>query len=81
MGLAVFNLIPVPPLDGSRIVGAVLTDRALAAYYRYQNIIVMVMFVVLFTGILDAPIGFLQNVCYNGVMWLAQLPFQLFGLL
>lgn len=81
VGLAVFNLIPVPPLDGSRIVGAFLTDRALAAYYRYQNIIVMVMFVVLFTGILDAPIGFLQNVCYNGVMWLAQLPFQLFGLL
>lgn len=81
VGLAVFNLIPVPPLDGSRIVGAFLTDRALAAYYRYQNIIVMVMFVVLFTGILDGPIGFLQNACYNGVMWLAQLPFQLFGLL
>lgn len=81
VGLAVFNLIPVPPLDGSRIVGAFLTDRALAAYYRYQNIIVMVMFVVLFTGILDAPIGFLQNAFYNGVMWLAQLPFQLFGLL
>lgn len=81
VGLAVFNLIPVPPLDGSRIVGAFLTDRALAAYYRYQNIIVMVMFVVLFTGILDAPIGFLQNACFSGVLWLAQLPFQLFGLL
>ncbi|WP_195983590.1 site-2 protease family protein [Clostridium sp. D33t1_170424_F3] len=81
VGLAVFNLIPVPPLDGSRIVGAFLTDRALAAYYRYQNIIVMVMFVVLFTGILDGPIGFLQNACFNGVMWLAQLPFQLLGLL
>ena len=81
IGLAVFNLLPIPPLDGSRIVGAFLSNRALYSYYRYQNIIMMVLMLVLFTGLLDGPISFLQNICYNGVMWLAQLPYQLFGLL
>ena len=32
ISLAVFNLVPVPPLDGSRIVGMFLSDRALAAF-------------------------------------------------
>ena len=74
-------MLPVPPLDGSRIVGAFLSDKALYSYYRYQNIIMMVLMLVLFTGFLDGPIGYLQNACYNGVIWLAQLPYQLFGLL
>ena len=81
VGLAVFNLLPIPPLDGSRIVGAFLSDRALYSYYRYQNMIMMILMLVLFTGLLDGPIGFLQNICYNGVMWLAELPYQLLGLL
>lgn len=81
VGLAVFNLLPIPPLDGSRILGAFLSDKALYSYYRYQNIIMTVLMLLLFTGVLDGPINFLRNGCLNGVMWLAQLPFQLFGLL
>ena len=38
ISLAVFNLIPLPPLDGSRIVAAFLSDRAMYTYYRYPNI-------------------------------------------
>lgn len=64
-----------------RIVGAFLSNRALYSYYRYQNIIMMVLMLGAFYGLLDGPISFLQNICYNGVMWLAQLPYQLFGLL
>lgn len=79
--LAVFNLIPLPPLDGSKILGAFLSDKALFSYYRYQNIIVMVSFVVLLSGVLDYPIYYLQNFFGNGILWLASLPFKLFGLL
>lgn len=61
VGLAVFNLLPIPPLDGSRIVGAFLSNRALYSYYRYQNIIMMVLMLVLFTGLLDGPISFAEH--------------------
>ena len=35
--LAFFNLIPIPPLDGSSVVAPLLSDRALAAYYKVQQ--------------------------------------------
>ena len=35
--LAFFNLIPLPPLDGSSIIAVFLTDKALATYYKVQQ--------------------------------------------
>jgi Zn-dependent protease len=81
VALAVFNLIPLPPLDGSKILGAFLSNKTLYNYYRYQNIIVMVAFLILFSGVLSGPLNYLQGVFFNGILWLAQLPYQLFGLL
>ncbi len=81
VSLAVFNLIPLPPLDGSKILAAFMSNKAINAFYRYQNVIVMVSFLVLFSGVLSRPITFLQILFTDGVLWLAQLPFHLFGLL
>lgn len=35
--LAFFNLIPIPPLDGSSIIAAFLSDKALRTYYKVQQ--------------------------------------------
>ena len=81
VALAVFNLIPIPPLDGSRIVGAFLSDKALYSYYKYQNMLVMIFFVVMITGFFSGPLGVAQNFFLDIILNIAKLPFSLFGVI
>lgn len=46
VGLAVFNLIPIPPLDGSRILYVILPPKAMNAYFfleRYGMLIILLL--------------------------------------
>ena len=43
-----FNLIPLPPLDGSAIIGWFLPERALRTYYRIQQYSMPILIGVLF---------------------------------
>lgn len=81
VGIAVFNMIPLPPLDGSKILGAFLSDKARAWYYKYQFVFMMLVFVLMFTSLLDRPLYFLINGCMGGVEWLASRPFVWAGAL
>jgi Zn-dependent protease len=57
--LAVINLIPIPPLDGSRVAYWLLPDKAAAAYYRlerYGIVIVLALFYFGFLGKVISPI-------------------------
>lgn len=79
--LAVFNLVPIPPLDGSKILAAFLSDRARYKFYQYQNILATIGMIILFSSVLDGPIAMVENAVFSGVSWLAALPFRLFGVL
>lgn len=81
ISLAVFNLLPVPPLDGSRILGAFLSDRALATYYRYQQVFSLVLLVLLFSGAVSGPLYTVQRFFANIIFGIAQFPFKLGGVL
>jgi Zn-dependent protease len=48
ISLAVFNLIPIPPLDGSRILSAVLPDKYYFKLMRYERYIILIIFVLIF---------------------------------
>lgn len=50
VGLAIFNLIPIPPLDGSKIVMSLLPRDAAAAYERIGTQLSWVLLIVLFMG-------------------------------
>ncbi len=60
VGLAVFNLIPVPPLDGSRILLLILPEKLYFKVMKYENIIFIILFAVIYLGLLDTPLAFLQ---------------------
>lgn len=65
ISLAVFNLVPIPPLDGSRIMGLFLPDKAYYGLMRYERYFMFGMFIILSTGILSAPLSIVNNFVYG----------------
>lgn len=67
IGLAVFNLIPIPPLDGSKILGYFTNSKFDTFMLKYQQIISIGFLVLLMSGILEIPLSFLQSAIYMGL--------------
>lgn len=63
--LAVFNLLPIPPFDGYRVLMSFLPARWVYAIESRAQIINMVMMILLISGILSIPIGWLSDAMYN----------------
>lgn len=61
VGLAVFNLLPIPPLDGSRIFNLVLPEKAYFKVMKYERVIFGILFMLIFFGFLDRPLSFLRT--------------------
>ena len=67
--LAVFNLLPVPPFDGSRIVTVFLPQRTYFQLMKYERYIFIAVFLLLFLGFLDGPLYLLNNAVWDFLMW------------
>ena len=76
--LAVFNLLPIPPLDGSKLVFVLLPDRWVAKIYQYQMYISFALLALLWLGVLTVPLNFLSNYLLQFVNWITSLPFVAF---
>ena len=76
--LAVFNLIPIPPLDGSRILTAVLPDHIYYKIMQYERFIMIGLIVLLFSRVLYIPLDWLSSYVLKFIMWFTGLIFTVF---
>ena len=81
ISLAVFNLLPIPPLDGSRIANLLLPSKYYYTIMKYERYIMIGMFVLLWIGILSKPLSLLAGLVSVGFDFITRLPFSLVGLI
>ena len=67
IGLGVFNLIPVPPLDGSKVLSAIVPEDKYFSYMKFEKYGYIVLMVLLFTGVLDIPLDYVREAITNGM--------------
>lgn len=75
VSLAVFNLIPIPPLDGSKILFAFLPDKIVYKAYEYERQLHTILIVLIAVGALTGPLLFLQEILTNFIMIVVGFPF------
>jgi Zn-dependent protease len=54
VGLFVFNLLPIPPLDGSKILSSVLPSSFESAIEALEQFGFVLLFIAVFTGVLSS---------------------------
>lgn len=77
VSLAVFNLIPIPPLDGSRIATLLIPTKYYFKIMQYERYIILGVFALIILGVLDRPLSILTGVVINLLGFVASLPFKL----
>lgn len=73
MGLGIFNLIPLPPLDGSKIIMPILPYNAKQWFKNNEQIFYIVFVIIWVTGIAGKIISPIIGAGTNGVMNLAKI--------
>lgn len=72
LGFGIFNLIPIPPLDGSRVLYAIAPDgvRTVMEGMERWGLVVVLVLVIVFPGVLSAILGGAMQGILTGFLWL-----------
>lgn len=62
---AIFNLIPIPPLDGSKILASLLPIKFTNFMYKYERYSSIILIILLFSGIIDKLLIPLVNLTFK----------------
>lgn len=63
----VFNIIPIPPLDGSKVLGILIPDRAYYTMLRYERYSMLLIMFLSLTGAFSTIIGTGVNAAINAI--------------
>ena len=79
IGLGLFNLLPIPPFDGSRLLNVFLPPKTYFAIMKYEKQIYIGVLVWLLLG--DYVAGFIRNIVGGGILYCLAGIFSLSGML
>ena len=65
VGLAVFNLFPIPPLDGSKILASILPEKFGSAIEAIEQYGFIILLLALFTGVFGVVFGVVIPIAWN----------------
>ncbi len=77
LGYAVFNILPIPPLDGSKVLLAVLSDEAYYKLMRYERYGSILLLLLVWTGLLGKPLSAGVGALYKLLFPLARAGYSL----
>lgn len=77
VGLGLFNLIPIPPLDGAKIFYAVLPDKLYATMLRYERYVRFLVLILAWAGAFSGPLDFCIGKVIRLLCTLTRFPFPL----
>ncbi len=77
LSLAVFNLIPISPLDGSKVLFAFLSDEAYYKLMRYERYGMILLMALVATGVLGTPLSSLTGFLFDKMFGIAGGVFRL----
>ena len=75
VNLAVFNLLPIPPLDGSRILQLLIPAKYYYKFLEYERYITILVFILIATGVLSGPLSAISYFIIRLFVNIASLPF------
>ncbi len=77
IGFAVFNLIPIPPLDGSKVLFSLVSDRTYWQLMRYERYGMLLLYALVFTNLLGGPLRTAISFAAGKLLVFAQWGFAL----
>ena len=72
IALAVFNLIPIPPLDGSKILFSLMNDEQYAKLMRYERYGMVLLLALVWSGVLGSPLSNAVGFVYDRLFAIAE---------
>ena len=78
IGLGVFNLIPLPPLDGSKILMHFLSYNAKQWFYNNERYFYIVFIILWITGLISTILSPVFSGVFSGMYWLVEKIMSLF---
>ena len=79
LALMIFNILPISPLDGSKVLYSFLSDRAYMTLMRYERYGMILLLVLVATRVLGAPLSSATGWVFKKLFILAEWGFDLYG--